>query len=74
MEENLMKDFKIYYDEEEDILYIVRKGEEEEVVEISPGVNVELDKSGNLMGVEIFKASHLFKDVIKVMEKRLQAA
>jgi len=74
MEENLMKDFKIYYDEQEDILYLAREGREEEVVEISPGVNVEFDKSGKLMGVEIFKASHLFKDVIKVMGKRLRAA
>jgi len=69
-----MKDFNIHYDEEEDILYLAREGEEEEVVEMSPGVNIELDKSGKLMGVEIFKASHLFKDVIKVMGKRLQAA
>ena len=70
-----MKDFRIYYDEEEDVLYLAREGkEEEEVIEISPGVNVELDKSGKLMGVEIFKASHLFKDVIKIMEKRLRAA
>jgi uncharacterized protein YuzE len=74
MEENMMKDFRIYYDEEEDILYIAKEGKEEEVVEISPGVNAELDASGKLMGVEIFKASRLFKDVIKVMEKRLQAA
>jgi uncharacterized protein YuzE len=74
MEENTMKDFNIHYDEKEDILYLARKGQEEEVVEISPGVNVELDASGKLIGVEIFKASHLFKDVIKVMEKRLRAA
>ena len=69
-----MRDFRIYYDEEEDVLYLAREGKEEEVIEISPGVNVELDKSGQLMGVEIFHASHLFRDVIKVMEKRLQAA
>lgn len=69
-----MKDFKIHYDEEEDILYLAREGKEEEVIEISPGVNAELDASGKLMGVEIFKASRLFKDVIKVMEKRLRAA
>jgi uncharacterized protein YuzE len=73
MEENRMKDFKIHYDEKEDILYLAKEGQEEEVVEISPGVNMELDASGKLIGVEIFKASHLFKDVIKVMEKRLQA-
>ncbi len=69
-----MKHFKIHYDEEEDILYLAREGKEEEVIEISPGVNAELDASGKLMGVEIFKASRLFKDVIKVMGKRLQAA
>ncbi len=69
-----MEEFKIFYDEEEDILYLAREGKEEEVIEISPGVNAELDESGKLMGVEIFKASYLFKDVIKVMEKRLRAA
>ena len=69
-----MKEFEIYYDETEDILYLAREGEQEEVVELSPGVNAELDKSGKLVGVEIFKASYLFKDVIKVTEKRLQAA
>ena len=69
-----MEDFKIHYDEEEDILYLSREGREQEVVELSPGINLELDASGKLMGVEIFRASHLFKEVIKVMEKRLQAA
>ena len=48
--------------------------EEKEVVELSPGVNIELDSSGQLIGVEFFKASSLLKDVIKMMEKRLQAA
>jgi uncharacterized protein YuzE len=62
MEENLMEDFKVFYDEEE------------EVLELSPGVNIELDESGSLIGVEVFKASHRFKEVIKLMEKRLQAA
>ena len=69
-----MQKFKIFYDEEEDILYLAKEGEEREVVEVSPGVNVELDNSGKLIGVEVFKASRLFKDVIKLMEKRLQAA
>ena len=69
-----MKEFKISYDEAEDILYLAKEGEEKEVVELSPGVNVELDNSGQLIGVEVFKASYLLKDVIKMMEKRLQAA
>ena len=52
MEEDLMWDFKIFYDETEDILYLAM--EEEEVLEASPGVNMELDASGKLIGVEIF--------------------
>lgn len=67
-----MKDFKVFYDEEEDILYIASEGEEAEVVEISPGVNMELDSEGKLIGVEIFRASHRFKDVLKPMERKLQ--
>jgi len=74
MEENPMNEFKIYYDEAEDILYLAKEGEEKEIVELSPGVNIELDSSGRLIGVEFFKASSLLKDVIKMMEKRLQAA
>ena len=67
-----MDDFKVFYDEEEDILYLAKKGKEVEVVEISPGVNMELDSNGNLIGVELFRASHMFKDILKSMEKKLQ--
>ena len=69
-----MEDFKVFYDEEEDILYLAKEGEEAEVVEISPGMNMELDSNGNLIGVELFKASHMFKNVLKPMEEKLQFA
>ena len=69
-----MEDFKVFYDEKEDVLYLAKEGQEEEVVELAPGVNVELDASGNLIGVELFKASALFKDVIKSMDKKLKVA
>jgi len=69
-----MEDFRVSYDEKQDILYLAKEGQEGEFVELSPGVNVELDDSGRLIGVEVFRASSLFKDVIKLMEKRLQAA
>ena len=72
MQENIMDDFKVFYDEKEDILYLAKEGEEAEVVEISPGINMELDCNGNLIGVELFKASRIFKDVLKSMEKKLQ--
>ena len=58
----------------QDVLYLAREGQEEEVVELAPGVNVELDSSGNLIGVEVFKASSLFRNVIKLMERKLRAA
>lgn len=74
MEEDIMKEFKVFYDEQEDILYLAQEGQEEEVIELAPGVHMEMDKSGNLIGVEVFRASHLFKDVLKPMEKKLQTA
>jgi len=69
-----MNDFKVFYDDEEDILFLAKEGEEAEVVEISPGVNMELDSEGNLIGVEVFNASMMFKDILKSMEKKLNVA
>ncbi len=69
-----MEDFKVFYDGKEDVLYFAKEGQEEEAVELGPGVNVELDNSGNLIGVEVFNASILFKDVIKEMGRKLEAA
>jgi uncharacterized protein YuzE len=70
----MMDDFKISYDHEEDILYLGLSGVEEEMVELSPGIHAELDQSGKLIGIEVFKASQRFKDIIRQMEERLQAA
>jgi uncharacterized protein YuzE len=64
----------VSYDDNEDILYLAKEGEEEEIVELSPGVNAELDSSGSLIGVEVFNASFVFKDVIRLMGRRLRAA
>ena len=44
------------------------------MVALSPHVNMEIDDSGKLIGVEVFKALKLFKDVIKLMGKKIQAA
>jgi uncharacterized protein YuzE len=74
MEEGFMKDFKIFYDEKEDILYLAKEGQEEEVIELAPGINVELDNGGQLIGVELLNASALLKDVIKPMEEKIATA
>lgn len=49
---------KIYYDKATDVLwFMVKSGPEEEYKEIAPGVNVELGKNGELLGIEILDAS-----------------
>ena len=54
----------INYDASSDVFYIVFKsGPEETVVEMAPGINVELDENGQIIGIEILHASKLFKPV-----------
>lgn len=49
---------KIYYDKKTDVLWLnIKSGPLEKYNEISPGVAVELDKNGELLGVEILNAS-----------------
>ena len=69
-----MNTFKVFYDEKEDILYLAQEGLEHEVVELSPDVNVELDENGKLIGIEMFNASDLLKNVINPIIKRAKAA
>jgi uncharacterized protein YuzE len=58
---------KVHYDAEVDVLYLAREGQEEEVVEVYPGLNLELDASGELIGVELLNASELLRQVIGPM-------
>jgi len=56
---------KIYYDKKSDALWLlVKSGIEEEVKEVSPGVNVELGKNGELLGIEILNASRVLGEKI----------
>ena len=51
---------KYNYDKASDSLYIwLKEGEEEGFEEIVSGVNVELDKDTNIMGMEILHVSRL---------------
>jgi uncharacterized protein YuzE len=70
----MIGDLKVYYDAQEDILYLAKEGEAQEVVELAPGVNVELDDSGQLIGVEVFNAPTVLKDVIGPTRDKLYAA
>lgn len=63
----------VRYDSKADALYIVtRKGAEEEMMEMAPGVNLELNQEGGVVGIEILNASRLFRDVTKSMYRQLQ--
>jgi uncharacterized protein YuzE len=52
----------VNYDPSNDVLYLItHKGVEAEFKEIVPGVNVELDEEGQVIGVEILGASQILK-------------
>jgi uncharacterized protein YuzE len=49
---------KIYYDKKTDVLWFnIKEGIEEQYKEITPGVNIELDKNGEILGIEVLNAS-----------------
>jgi uncharacterized protein YuzE len=61
---------KVHYDSESDVLYIARPGEEEETVEIQPGVNLELNKNKEIIGIELLNASTIFKEIIEPLRMK----
>lgn len=62
----------VNYDPKSDMLYMgVKKGNEEEFVEISPGINVELDENGQVIGVEVFNASKILKPVMQPFQRQV---
>jgi uncharacterized protein YuzE len=64
----------INYDAQSDVLYLgIKKGDEEEYVEIAPGISVELDENKSVIGVEILHASQVFKPVAKPLEEKALA-
>jgi len=65
----------VNYDSKKDVLYIVtKKGKEEEFVEIAPNINVELDKKGEVIGIEILNASSFLKSIAKPLYQHIQMA
>ena len=65
----------INYDSKSDIIYIVtKKAREEEFVEVAPGINVELDEKGEVIGIEILDASNFLKPIAKPLYQHMQMA
>ncbi len=55
-------------DKDSDSLFIyLEEREEDRFEEIAPGINIELDENGEIIGVEILKASRF---MTKVTEQR----
>ncbi len=69
-----MEKLKVFYDREKDVLSIAKEGIEEEFVEVYPGINLELDKTGNFIGIEIMRASSILKDVFEPIRKKTHVA
>ena len=57
------------YDEKSDSLYIyIKEGEEESFEEIVPGINIELDKNNEVIGIEVLTASRFSEGLKKKVE------
>ena len=69
-----MEKLKVFYDREKDVLSIAKEGIEKEFVEVYPGINLELDKTGNFIGIEIMRASSILKDVVEPIRKKAHVA
>jgi len=70
MEENMNKKLNVFYDQENDILYIAKDGREEEFIEICPVINIELNEKKEFIGLEILEASKVLQDVVKPIQER----
>jgi uncharacterized protein YuzE len=65
----------VNYDPAADVLYLVtREGVEAEFREVIPGVNVELDEEGQVIGVEILRASRVLERVLEPLYRKQRAA
>ena len=56
---------RLAYFEDEDILHLaISEGSEAKSVELSPNITAELNAKGELIGIEILKASDFLRDFI----------
>lgn len=59
------KNINYEYDKESDSLLInIKDDNEDRFEEIIPGVNIELNKEGDIIGIEILKASRFMKKIV----------
>ncbi len=74
MAKNKRNNLIVKYDRAADALALVlREGIEERFEELAPGVVVEFDRSGKILGFEILGASRYLKDTLKPLTERARA-
>jgi uncharacterized protein YuzE len=61
---------RVSYDQQADVLYLAREGHEARVEEVYPGVQLEFDAEGQLIGVEVLQASQVLKEVAEPLLRR----
>ena len=66
----MKRSFKVFYDQSTDVLYLVKPGIEEEVLEIHPGINLELDEQAGVIGIESMKASEVLRPAVQSLQKQ----
>ncbi len=57
----MVMNMKSWYDDEEDILGIEFKGRYWKSIELPSGILIDIDRKGNVVGIEIWNASRVFK-------------
>ena len=64
----------VHYDPEADILYILlREGPVEDTVEVAEDVFVELDEKGEVIGIEIWRASkNVLEPLTQVIAEKIK--
>ncbi|MBI2514773.1 DUF2283 domain-containing protein [Candidatus Wolfebacteria bacterium] len=62
----------VHYDPQSDVFYIgVKRGNEEEHFELAPGINIELGRKGQVIGIEILNASKVFKPAVRALGRKI---
>lgn len=60
------KNKKVFYDKRSDALwFFIKPGVEESYREIAPGINIELGKNDEVLGIEVLNASKVLKPILE---------
>ena len=61
---------RVYYGPEADVLYILlREGPVEDAVEAGEDVFIELDEKGDIIGIEIWRASDVLEPIAQTIAR-----